>query len=179
MHQWIVERSLNNYIYSYLQRMKLSSGKSSCSTRAHSNFWQSELWSWSLNVTMDENVRYPVQDMSKMLQDLGNHLLSLWEWVRESKRVLQRRGHLNWKTKEMCFWRAGPVCVKGWRSERDTGGTVKNVVCVDYKEGLVSMRLDDNVVDWCQTSKDPRDHAKMFGFILRTKASIFTTCLGW
>ena len=46
----------------------------------------------------------------------------------------------------MCFWREGPVCVQGWRSERGTGGTVKNVVCVDYREGLVSVRLDDNTV---------------------------------
>ena len=45
------------------------------------------------------------------------------------------------------FLESGTSLRKGWRSERDTGGTVKNVVCVDYKEGLVSMRLDDNVVD--------------------------------
>ena len=77
----------------------------------------------------------------------------------------------------MCFWREAPACVTGWRSERGTGWAVKNVVCVDYREGLVSVRLDDNIVDGCQTSKDPRDPVKMLGFILHTKESIFTTCL--
>jgi len=108
MHQWIVKTSLNNYIYSYLQMKKLSSGKSSCSTRSHSDLWPSELWSWSLSFTVDETVRYPVRDMNKMLQEQGNHLLSLWEWVGVSKKIYR----------EEDIWTGRPKkCVSGERGQ--------------------------------------------------------------
>ena len=94
--------------------------------------------------------------MSKMLQEQGSQLHSLWEWVGGLKRILQRRGHLNWKTEEMSFWGEGLVYVKGWMSERDVGGIVKNLVCIDYREGLVRVRLDDGrMMPDCKVSQRP------------------------
>lgn len=43
----------------------------------------------------------------------------------------------------MSFWGEGLVYVKVWMSERDVGGTVKNLMCIDYRDGLVRVRLDD------------------------------------
>ena len=109
MHQWIVKTSLNNYIYSYLQMKKLSSGKSSCSTRSHSDLWPSELWRWPLSFTVDENVRYPVRDRNKMLQEQGNCFLSLWEWEGASKKI----------HREEDVWTGRPKkCVSGERHQR-------------------------------------------------------------